>query len=75
MEGEPRLPSSPPWPNGLAASCPPGIEPQTDEELQDYIRKTHNTVMMIGERCADLICTGQTLQTTTADANLSASLV
>ena len=22
----------------------PGVEAQTDEELQDYIRKTHNTV-------------------------------
>jgi choline oxidase len=33
------------------------------------------TVMMIGERCADLIRASQTLQTTTADANISASLV
>nr|WP_244520188.1 hypothetical protein [Arthrobacter crystallopoietes] len=33
------------------------------------------TVMMIGERCADLIRASQPIQTTTADANLSASLV
>jgi choline oxidase len=103
----------------------PGIEAQTDEELQDYIRKTHNTVyhpvgtvrmgpadddmspldpelrvkgvtglrvadasvmpehvtvnpnitvMMIGERCADLIRASRTGETTTAEAELSASL-